>query len=133
MDTFFRTVDVMASCPNTLGILVADMLINNDASVACIPVIAAVVRDLKKYMALKNEETGQRILPIGYSAATIEARDMAILDYLSSGDKGDSIDFWTVSTCVLGNHVWCQKETDSIAVPRLFMGRAVEHGKQRLG
>lgn len=89
----------MASFPNTLGILATNELMNSDESVSCTPVIAAVMRDLKKYMKLKNEATGQRILPTGYGAATIQPRDKAILDHLSLGDKTNRIDFWTASAC----------------------------------
>ncbi|CAO2656530.1 Nn.00g053330.m01.CDS01 [Neocucurbitaria sp. VM-36] len=61
---FFRTVDAMSSYPNTLGLLVASELVNNEATLSATPVIKASVRDLKKYMRLKNEYTKQRVLRI---------------------------------------------------------------------
>jgi len=91
-------MDTMASYPNTPGLLVAHALVNNNTSVCTAPVIKATARDSKKYMKLRNQVTGQRVLPIGYSAAASGARDMTILDYLSSGDTSGSIDFWTVSS-----------------------------------
>lgn len=97
MDSCFRIVDIMSSCPNTLGVLVADALVTDDDDMPGIPVMAAMVRDLKKYVKLKNETSGLRRIPIGYGADTIEARDVTILDYLSSGDEADRIDFFTVS------------------------------------
>jgi hypothetical protein len=97
MNSFFQTVDNITRYPNALGILAAHLLINNDASKYCAPVISAAVRDLKRYMRLRNEYAGQRILPVGYGAATTNERDRAVLNYLSSGDGQHRIDFWTVS------------------------------------
>ena len=95
---YFHTIDIMASCPNTLGVLVADGLVTDDKSVACVPIVSAVVRDVKEYMKLKNERHGQRILPVGYGAAMNQngERDVAISHYLSSGDQTQRIDFYTV-------------------------------------
>ena len=97
MKSFFRTADALARYPNTLGILAAHLLINSDKFKSCAPVISAVVRDLKRYTRIKNEATGQRILPVGYGAATTNELDKLVLDYLSSGDEQHRIDFWTVS------------------------------------
>jgi len=97
MTSFFKTVDVMASFPNTLGLLVASALVNNDATMPVAAVIKAAVRDLKQYMQLKHDMEGQRVLPIGYNAATGGARDGRLLDYLTAGGDGASLDFWTVS------------------------------------
>jgi hypothetical protein len=97
MTSFFKTLDVMASYPNTLGLLAGSEVVNNEATLAATPVLKATIRELKKYMKLKKETTGQRVLPIGYDAATSGARDQTILDYLAGGDSESSIDFWTVS------------------------------------
>jgi hypothetical protein len=97
MTSFFKTLDVMASYPNTLGLLAASEIVNNEATLPATPVIKATVRDLKKYMKLRNEVTGQRVLPVGYDAAMGSARNKMILDYLAGGDSESSIDFWTVS------------------------------------
>jgi hypothetical protein len=81
--------------PNTLGVLVANHLINNTHSEGCAPVIRAVVRDLKKYMHLRHQAGGQRLLPIGFGAAEYEG-DRKILNYLTTGGKDSNVDFWTV-------------------------------------
>ncbi|EFQ89199.1 hypothetical protein PTT_14628 [Pyrenophora teres f. teres 0-1] len=94
MVSFFKTVGIMASFPNTLGLLAGNELINNDATMPVAGVLKAVVRDLKKYMKLQNEANGQRVLPIGYNAATSSARDQEVLEYLTVGDDEISIDFW---------------------------------------
>ena len=67
------------------------------ASVTAAPVIRAVVRDLKKYMGLKNEVIEQRVLPVGYSAADVRELNKASLDYLSAGDEASRVDFWSAS------------------------------------
>lgn len=101
MNEFFRTVDVMAAYPNTLGLFVASNLVNDKDSEKAVPVIKAVVRDVKKYMKLRNETSNQRILPLSYDAATVDDRDTTILSYLSLGDPASAIDFWTVSLTLI--------------------------------
>ncbi|KAJ8117361.1 hypothetical protein OPT61_g1428 [Boeremia exigua] len=95
MREFFQSVDAMAPYPNTLGILAGVGIVNSKSTEKAVPVIKAVVRDLKRYMGLQNAIGGQRILPVGYSAATVEQLDTTSLDYLSLGDPASSIDFWT--------------------------------------
>jgi hypothetical protein len=102
MILFFKTVDVMASYPNTLGLLAVSGLVNDEATLSATPVIKAIVRDLMKYMKMKNEVTRQRVLLVVYNAATSGVRDKTILDYLTGGDGGSSIDFWTVSGTKIG-------------------------------
>jgi len=97
LSSYFATVDVMARYPNTLGILAASMLTNNDATMSATPVLGAVVRDVKRYMQLKYEATGQRVLLVGYEAATAGARDRTIMEFLTLGTQSETIDFWTVS------------------------------------
>ena len=101
MNSFFRTLDAVAGYSNMLGFLAANALVNNQQSASCTPVIAAVVRDLKQYMRLKSRATGHRIVPIGYGAATTDARDRAVFEYLSSGDKVSRIDFWTAGSTII--------------------------------
>ncbi|KAI7159370.1 hypothetical protein KC349_g4200 [Hortaea werneckii] len=88
----------MAQHPNTLGVLVSHDLINDARSESlCVPVLAAVVRDVKKYMRLKRDLTGQRVLPLGYGGASAGERDKRVLEYLSSQDEESRIDFWAGS------------------------------------
>lgn len=100
VQSYFRTIDLMASFPNTLGAFVAQTLINSSmddaASRDCTLVIAAVIRDLKKYMHLKNQTTGQRILPVAYGADKDGFRDRQIFEFLRTRETSERIDFWTV-------------------------------------
>lgn len=95
MSGFFKTVDELAKYPNVLGINAADNVVNHDDNESSVSVIAAAVRDLKRYMRLKNKASAQRILPVGYGAATVGERDRRILQFLASEKVG--IDFWPVS------------------------------------
>nr|POE87643.1 1,3-beta-glucanosyltransferase gel1 [Quercus suber] len=95
MTTFFKVADLMAQYPNTLGLLVGAELINDVSSIAVTPFLRAAVRDLKTYMKLRNDSSGQRVLPIGYAAGQ---NDRSSLFDLSSGDSSSSIDFLTACT-----------------------------------
>ena len=97
MTEFFQTVNLMAQYPNTLGLHAGNGITNSPSVQRAAPVIKAVVRDLKEYMKLQNAASGQRILPIGYTAATFDLLDTTLLKYLSVGDPASAIDFWTVS------------------------------------
>lgn len=97
MHEFFGVVNVMAKYPNTLGLSAGNNVINNRDSQKATPVIRAVVRDLKRYMQLQNAASGQRILPVGYSAASVESLRATTLNYLSLGEPTSSIDFFAVS------------------------------------
>jgi 1,3-beta-glucanosyltransferase GAS5 len=90
----------MAQYSNTLGVFAAYTTVNHQGSETAAPVVAAVIRDLKQYMQLRNDATSQRILPVGYGASTTNDRDRALLQYLSAGDRKLCIDFWTASTTV---------------------------------
>ncbi|KAF1933079.1 glycoside hydrolase family 72 protein [Didymella exigua CBS 183.55] len=92
---YFQTVDVMSQYPNTLGLLAGNSVTNSPSTQRAAPVIKAVVRDLKRYMKIHNEANGQRILPIGYTAADADQLDTTVLNFLSWGDPASSIDFWT--------------------------------------
>jgi hypothetical protein len=95
LGVFFRKIDEMARFPNSLGFLIASGLINDTRSEICAPVIRAVVRDLKKYIKLKHQAPGQRILPVGFGGSQYDG-DVKVLNYLTAGDESSSIDFWTV-------------------------------------
>ncbi|KAH7039933.1 Glucanosyltransferase-domain-containing protein [Microdochium trichocladiopsis] len=79
---YFRVVDDMARYSNTLGLVVANEVVNDHRSTAAVPqVLRAVTRDLKRYMRLHAELDGedavrdnQRGDEAGNSALAGEAR-----------------------------------------------------------
>lgn len=97
LEHYFSTVDCMAAYPNTLGVLVANEVINTHDSTAAASVIRAVTRDIKRYMALAREISEQRVLPVGYSAADVAMFRRSTFDYLTAGSRDESIDFYCVS------------------------------------
>lgn len=99
MQHYFSTIDCMAAYPNTLGVLVANEVINSQASTAAAPVIRAATRDIKRYMALAHEISEQRVLPIGYSSADVRMFIRSTFDYLTAGSQDEAIDFYCVGRC----------------------------------
>lgn len=86
----------MAAYPNTLGVLVANEVINDHNSTAAASFIRAVTRDVKKYMAMAREASEQRVLPVGYSAADVSMFNRSTFEYLTAGAREESIDFYCV-------------------------------------
>ncbi|KAI1076462.1 glycolipid anchored surface protein [Whalleya microplaca] len=107
---FFRTVDCMAAYPNTLGVLVANEVINSIPSTAAAPVIRAVTRDVKKYMAVAAKAAGQRILPVGVGSADVRSILKPQFDYFSAGRDEETIDFYAFNS-----YCWCGKSSMSMS------------------
>lgn len=86
----------MSQYSNTLGIIVANGAMSTIYSTALAPMIKTVVRDVKKYMATAKEVTGQRELPIGYSASTGRLILKTTFDYFTAGKADETVDFFCV-------------------------------------
>lgn len=87
----------MAQYSNTLGIIVANGAMSTIYSTSLAPMIKTVIRDVKKYMATANDITGQRQLPIGYSASTGRLILRTTFDYFTAGKEDETVDFFCVS------------------------------------
>lgn len=85
----------MASYPNTLGFIIANEFINSLRVTSAAPFLRALTRDVKKYMALAARQ-GQRIIPVGVSAADISYLLKTQFDYFSAGSDEEAIDFFAV-------------------------------------
>ncbi|KAK4631103.1 hypothetical protein CLAFUR4_03755 [Fulvia fulva] len=98
---WFSVMDTMAVFNNTLGLFSGNSVINSNQNKngkstltgASAPVLKAVARDLKRYMALKHSKTGLRVLPLGY-AASMMPENITVLRYLASGSVAERLDFW---------------------------------------
>lgn len=88
----------MAAYPNTLGIIVANGVINDVPSTNAASVIRAVARDVKKYMAIAAGISGQRVLPLGVSASSVRHVLMPQFAYMTGGPQDDAIDFFSVGS-----------------------------------
>ncbi|KAI1256564.1 hypothetical protein MGN70_001688 [Eutypa lata] len=96
LQSFFRAVDCMAAYNNTLGVVVANEVINSYPSTVAAPVVRAVARDVKRYMAVAAELSGQRVVPVGINSADVPGVIRSQFEYFSAGDEREAIDFFTV-------------------------------------
>lgn len=89
----------MAAYPNTLAITAANSLVNGRGHLYVAPVLKAVIRDLKRYFVYCNKIRGTRLPPVGYANADVADinYNTDFLEYLYSGDKETTVDFWGVS------------------------------------
>ncbi|KAL1875471.1 DNA photolyase phr1 [Diaporthe australafricana] len=117
----FSTIDCLAAYPNTLGVLVANELINGAPSTTVAPIIRAVTRDVKRYMALAQDASGQRILPVGYSAADVRMYTRPTFDFLTAGSVDDSVDFFCIDD-FSDTHIpiFFSEYGSNVVRPRLF-------------
>lgn len=112
----------MAGYVNTLAIVATNSLINNQNSFHATPVLKAVVRDLKRFLVLNNNNKGTRILPVGFSPCNAEHinRQPGFLEYLCFGAKESTIDFLGAS-----DHARCFPGSETLTAhsPRIMDGR----------
>jgi hypothetical protein len=117
----------MAQYANTIGIIVANGAMSTIYSTSLAPMIKTVIRDVKKYMATAKEITGQRQLPIGYSASTGRLILRTTFDYFTAGKEEETVDFFCVChhpaagalkgflfanmRCQYANFNWCGQST----------------------
>ncbi|RYP31325.1 hypothetical protein DL767_005838 [Monosporascus sp. MG133] len=90
----FRRVDCLAAYRNTLGLFVAEEVINSTPDTAVAPVVRAVTRVVKRYMALAARIAGRRVLPVGYKAGNIKEFTRLQYEYFAAGDEAEAIDFY---------------------------------------
>ncbi|KAI1337593.1 glycolipid anchored surface protein [Xylariaceae sp. FL0016] len=104
----FRVLDTMAAYSNTLGIIVANEVINSVPTTSAAPVIRAVARDAKRYMAMAAKTTGQRVLPLGISTADTKSIQREQYEYFCSGPEEQALDFFSFN-----NYSWAGKSNFS--------------------
>ena len=95
----------MATYPNTLGIIVANSLINTVLSTNVASIIRAVARDVKIYMSIAASASGQRVLPIGVSSSGIPPVLMPEFDYMTGGPQEEAVDFFCVGTLLIPDKI----------------------------
>ncbi|KAK8047989.1 hypothetical protein PG996_016053 [Apiospora saccharicola] len=95
---YFATVDRMAAYPNTLGVVAANEVLQHAGHTAGAAVIRALVRDVKRYMALHaaaNPESQQRVLPVGVSTNGVSSIFYNEFRYFTGGDPQEAVDFFS--------------------------------------
>lgn len=95
----------MAAYPNTLGLIIANEVINSIPSTNVASIIRAVARDVKTYMAIAANTVGQRLLPIGVSSSGQASLLMPEFDYMTGGDLDEAVDFFCVGASLNDNFV----------------------------
>jgi hypothetical protein len=101
LQSVFATMDEFAKYPNTLGFLSGNEVINNADNTDAAPYIKATIRDMKNYLKSQNS----RQIPIGYSAADVDANQQLLAEYLNCGTSAGSAsltDFYSIN-----DYSWC--------------------------
>ncbi|RYO91383.1 hypothetical protein DL766_002167 [Monosporascus sp. MC13-8B] len=106
----FRRVDCLAAYRNTLGLFVAEEFIDSARDTAAAPVVRALTRVVKRYMALAAQVAGRRVLPVGYKAADIKEFIRLQYEYFAAGDEAEAIDFYAFNC-----YDWVGKSSMSIS------------------
>ncbi|KAJ9150701.1 1,3-beta-glucanosyltransferase [Pleurostoma richardsiae] len=110
LEDYFKTVDCMAAYNNTLGVLVGNEVINSAATTSSASVLRALTRDVKRYMALAADASGQRCLPVGYSSADVPSLLKPCFDFFTAGGPDERLDFFAFN-----NYSWAGKASMQIS------------------
>ncbi|KAK8855094.1 Glucanosyltransferase-domain-containing protein [Apiospora arundinis] len=99
---YFATVDRMAVYPNTLGVVAANEVLQHAGHTVGAPVIRALVRDVKRYMALHVAEAGAsaagepyRVLPVGVISNGMSSIFYNEFRYFTGGNPEEAVDFFS--------------------------------------
>lgn len=91
----------MAAYPNTLGVVAANEVLLHAGHTAGAAVIRALVRDVKRYMALHaasaSPDSRQRVLPVGVSSNGVSSIFYDEFRYFTGGNPEEAVDFFSVS------------------------------------
>lgn len=100
LQSVFATIEAFAKYDNTLLFFSANEVINDDKSTFTAPWVKAVTRDMKQYMRSR----GLRQIPVGYSAADVEANRYDMAHYMNCGDDLIRSDFYAFN-----DYSWCDE------------------------
>lgn len=98
LQSVFATIDAFASYPNTLAFLSGNEVINNASNTNVAPYVKATTRDMKQYIG----DRGYRQIPVGYSAADVDANQQLMAEYLNCGTDDQRADFYSIN-----DYSWC--------------------------
>lgn len=105
LQSVFATVDEFVNYPNTLAFLSGNEVINNASNTNAAPYIKATIRDMKNYITARK----YRQIPVGYSAADVDANQQLLAEYLNCGD-GVRTDFYSIN-----DYSWCDPSSFQIS------------------
>jgi hypothetical protein len=98
LQSVFATVDAFAKYDNTLLFYSANEVINDDKTTFAAPYVKAVNRDIRGYIKAR----GYRSIPVGYSAADVEANRYQTAEYMNCGTDDVRSDFFAFN-----DYSWC--------------------------
>lgn len=98
LQSVFATIDVFANYSNTMAFLSGNEVINNASNTNCAPYVKAVTRDMKQYIGAR----GYRKIPVGYSAADVDANQQLMAEYMNCGTDDQRSDFYSIN-----DYSWC--------------------------
>ncbi|KAJ9638980.1 1,3-beta-glucanosyltransferase [Coniosporium apollinis] len=98
LQSVFATVDAFANYENLLLLYSANEVINDEKTPVCAPYVKAVTRDIRQY--IRNR--GYRSIPVGYSAADVDANRYEMATYMNCGTDDERSDFFAFN-----DYSWC--------------------------
>ena len=98
LQSVFATVDAFANYENLLLFYSANEVINDEKTPVCAPYVKAVTRDIRQY--IRNR--GYRSIPVGYSAADVDANRYEMATYMNCGTDDERSDFFAFN-----DYSWC--------------------------
>ncbi len=102
LQNIFATIDAFHTYTNTLLFFSGNEVINDVPTSAAAPYVKAVTRDMKQYIGNR----GYRPIPVGYSAADIDANRVETAEYMNCGTDDERSDFFAFN-----DYSWCDPST----------------------
>lgn len=106
LQSVFATIDEFVNYSNTMAFLSGNEVINNATNTNCAPYVKAVTRDMKQYIG----DRGYRKIPVGYSAADVDANQQLMAEYLNCGTDDQRADFYSIN-----DYSWCDPSSFQIS------------------
>jgi hypothetical protein len=98
LQSVFATVDAFAKYDNTLLFYSANEVINDEKTSFAAPYIKALTRDIRGYIKARS----YRSIPVGYSAADVQANRYETAEYMNCGSDDVRSDFFAFN-----DYSWC--------------------------
>ncbi|KAF2838407.1 glycoside hydrolase family 72 protein [Patellaria atrata CBS 101060] len=102
LQSVFATIDAFSKYNNLLLFFSANEVVDSDNTTHCAPYVKAVTRDMKAYIKAR----GYRNIPVGYSAADVDANRYEMAQYMNCGSDDVRSDFFAFN-----DYSWCDPST----------------------
>lgn len=98
LQNVFATVDSFAKYDNTLAFFSGNEVIDTADNSWVAPWVKAITRDIRQYIGSR----GYRKIPVGYSAADVNANRLEMALYMNCGSDDERSDFFAFN-----DYSWC--------------------------